>query len=345
MKALFNLLTAALALLGTPGPALAQDGREASATTPPAVSKAAFRRVAAQRQGQYSVPAGFTSGFVDADGTRLHYVEGGRGTPVVFVHGFGSTWKMWEPSLREFATQHRVIAIDMPGLGQSGPSSRGYASEEVSAVILAGIRKLTSEPIVYVCHDLCISASYPLVARNQGFIRKVVLMDSPIPDRAMFTYPGLSAEGPGLGWHFGFFAFGDVAERLIANDPKLFFRAFILDYAGKKELFTGPVLDELIEPYSRIANLRAAFSGYYAAHPRDVSQNEALLAEGRTLGIPTLVISGSKGVNDVLPKQVAARFMKDRSLLRTKILEGCGHWLLEECATEVNAELAPFLRD
>lgn len=345
MKAMTNWLAAAGVLLGTVGPATAQEQRRPSITTPPAVSMPALRRVAAQRRGQYSVPAGFTSGFVDAAGARLHYVAGGKGRPVVFVHGFGSTWKMWEPSLREFATRHRVIAIDMPGLGQSGPSSNGYASEEVSAVILAGIRKLTSEPIVYVCHDLCISASYPLVARNQGFIRKVVLMDSPIPDRAMLTYPGLSAEGPGLGWHFGFFAFGDIAERLIANDPKLFFSSFILDYAGKKELFTDPLLDELIEPYSRIANLRAAFSGYYAAHPRDVVQNEALLAQGRTLGIPTLVISGSEGVNDVLPKQVAARFMKDRSLLRTRILEGCGHWLLEECAAEVNAELAPFLED
>lgn len=90
-------------------------------------------------------------------------------------------------------------------------------------------------------------------------------------------------------------------------------------------------------------NLHAAFSGYYTAHPRDVAQNEALLAQGRTLGIPTLIVSGSEGVNDVLPKQVEALFMKDRSLLRTKILQGCGHWLLEECAPEVNAELRPFI--
>lgn len=339
----FNRMLMAAAVLGMVAPASAKYKKEPSITTAPAVSKAALRLVAAQRRGQYAVPAGFTSGFVDAAGTRLHYVAGGSGSPVVFVHGFGSTWKMWEPAMKEFAPRHRVIAIDLPGLGQSGPSTTGYSSEQVSAILLAGIRKLTSGPIVYVCHDLCLSASYPLVARNQGLIRKVVLMDSPIPDRAMLTYPGLTADGPGLGWHFGFFSFGDIAEKLIANDPKLFFSFFIRDYAGRKDVFVDPLLDELIEPYSRLANLHAAFSGYYTAHPRDVVENEALLTQGMTLNIPTLVISGSEGVNDVLPKQVAARFMTSQSLLRTKILQGCGHWLLEECSGEVIAELRPFI--
>ena len=59
-------------------------------------------------------------------------------------------------------------------------------------------------------------------------------MDSPIPDKAMWTYPGIVPKGPGLGWHFGFFEFGDIAEKLIANDPKLFMAYFINDYAGKR---------------------------------------------------------------------------------------------------------------
>ncbi|MFH4130688.1 alpha/beta hydrolase, partial [Acinetobacter baumannii] len=73
--------------------------------------------------------------------------------------------------------------------------------------------------IYYVSHDLGNTASYPLVANNQGYIKKAVFMDSPIPDRAMFEYPGYTADGPGLGWHFGYFSFGDIAEKQIANDP------------------------------------------------------------------------------------------------------------------------------
>ena len=314
-----------------------------SINTPPAVSKAALEKVRTDGHGQYAYPDGFKSDFIETKGVRLHYVSGGSGSPVVFVHGFGSTWKMWEPALTAFAAKRRVIAIDLPGLGQSEPSKTGYSAEATSEILLGAIKALTAEPVVYVCHDLCISASYPLVAKNQDLIRKVVLMDSPIPDKAMWTYPGIGPKGPGLGWHFGFFEFGDIAEKLIATDPKLFMAYFINDYAGKKETFTDALLDELIEPYSRISNLRAAFSGYYSAHSDSIRQNEALLAQGRQIRVPSMAISGEKGVNDVLPKQMAARFVVDRDAFKPVILPGCGHWLLEECAPQVIAELMNFI--
>ena len=291
------------------------------------------------------IPDGFKSDFVETKGIKLHYISGGSGSPVVFVHGFGSTWKMWEPAVEAFAAKHRVIAIDLPGLGQSEASKTGYSAEATSEILIGAIRALTAEPIVYVCHDLCISASYPLVAKNQDIIRKVVLMDSPIPDKAMWTYPGIVPKGPGLGWHFGFFEFGDIAEKLIANDPKLFMAYFINDYAGKKEIFTDALFDELIEPYSRIENLRAAFGGYYSAHSDSIRQNEALLSEGMRIKVPSLAISGEKGVNDILPKQMAARFVEDQGAFRAAILPGCGHWLLEECAPQVITELKKFVGD
>ena len=314
-----------------------------SIDTPPAASRAALEEVKANGRGQYAYPNGFKSDFVESRGIKLHFVSGGMGTPVVFVHGFGSTWKMWEPALVAFAAKHRVIAIDLPGLGQSEASKTGYSAEATSEILFDAIKALSAEPVVYVCHDLCISASYPLVAKNQDIIRKVVLMDSPIPDRAMWTYPGIVPKGPGLGWHFGFFEFGDIAEKLIVNDPKLFMAYFINDYAGKKETFTDALLDELIEPYSRIANLHAAFSGYYSAHSDSIRQNEALLSQGKQIIVPSMAISGEKGVNEVLPKQMAARFVADRNTFRPVILPGCGHWLLEECAPQVIAELMNFI--
>ncbi|MFH3639207.1 alpha/beta hydrolase, partial [Acinetobacter baumannii] len=126
--------------------------------------------------------------------------------------------------------------------------------------LIGAIKKIAGKgPIYYVSHDLGNTASYPLVANNQGYIKKAVFMDSPIPDRAMFEYPGYTADGPGLGWHFGYFSFGDIAEKQIANDPNLFFSYFIKTYAGKKEIFTPELLAELIEPYSTRDKLKAAF--------------------------------------------------------------------------------------
>ena len=161
------LVATAFVAFGTPA-ARAEIEKAPSIDTPPAVSKEALEQVRAGGRGQYAYPDGFRSNFVETRGIKLHYVSGGSGPPVVFVHGFGSTWKMWEPALKAFAAKHRVIAIDLPGLGQSEPSKTGYSGEATSEILLGAIRALTAEPVVYVCHDLCISASYPLVARKPG---------------------------------------------------------------------------------------------------------------------------------------------------------------------------------
>lgn len=316
-----------------------------SIETPPEVSKKLFEQVRAEKKGQYQYGAGLTSNFVESEGVRLHYVEGGsKGQPIVFVHGFGSTWKMWEPIMQAFMKNHKVIAIDLPGLGQSSPiKNQDYSAENTSKILLGAIKKVAGKgPIYYVSHDLANSASYPLVANNQGYIEKVVFMDSPIPDRAMFEYPGYTASGPGLGWHFGYFSFGDIAEKQIAIDPNLFFSYFIKGYAGKKEVFTEQLLAELIEPYSTRENLKAAF-GYYHSHAKSIAQNEALLANNKKITIPSMAFTGAKGVNEVLVKQMKARFVDDPSKFTAVILPDTGHWMTEESPKAVEATLSNFL--
>ncbi|GGO89011.1 hydrolase [Nocardioides phosphati] len=58
----------------------------------------------------------------------------GSGDPVLFVHGIGSRWQVFEPVLDRIARDHEVIAIDLPGFGASpmvdgvAPGPRGYAA-------------------------------------------------------------------------------------------------------------------------------------------------------------------------------------------------------------------------
>ncbi|HAS97333.1 MAG TPA: alpha/beta hydrolase, partial [Acinetobacter nosocomialis] len=148
--------------------------------------------------------------------------------------------------------------------------------------------------------------------------------------------------GPGLGWHFGYFSFGDIAEKQIANDPNLFFSYFIKTYAGKKEIFTPELLAELIEPYSTRDKLKAAF-GYYRSHADSIRQNEALLANGKKLTIPSMALTGQKGVNDVLVKEMRARFVADPAQYTAIILPDTGHWMVEENAEGVEKSLSNFL--
>jgi pimeloyl-ACP methyl ester carboxylesterase len=58
----------------------------------------------------------------------LNHVRRGAGEPVVLIHGIGSFWRMWEPILAPLAEEREVIAIDMPGFGESPPLPAGTPS-------------------------------------------------------------------------------------------------------------------------------------------------------------------------------------------------------------------------
>jgi pimeloyl-ACP methyl ester carboxylesterase len=52
-------------------------------------------------------------------GARVNYVEMGAGSPVVLVHGLSGCWQNWLENIPHLAKRHRVIAMDLPGFGES----------------------------------------------------------------------------------------------------------------------------------------------------------------------------------------------------------------------------------
>jgi 2-succinyl-6-hydroxy-2,4-cyclohexadiene-1-carboxylate synthase len=53
------------------------------------------------------------------DGLRLHVAIDGEGPPLVLLHGFTGSTETWAPLWATLATQHTVVAVDLPGHGQS----------------------------------------------------------------------------------------------------------------------------------------------------------------------------------------------------------------------------------
>ena len=55
----------------------------------------------------------------DVDGLRYHVVEAGRGEPIVLLHGFTGSARSWDGVMGQLGRHYRVIAIDLPGHGNS----------------------------------------------------------------------------------------------------------------------------------------------------------------------------------------------------------------------------------
>jgi len=94
--------------------------------------------------------------FVSVQGLRLHYVERGSGTPVVFIHGAKGSLQDWTLSLFDRAAERwRAIACDRPGCGYSERPPRGGGSPLAQARVLrAALTKLDVHRPVLVGHSL-----------------------------------------------------------------------------------------------------------------------------------------------------------------------------------------------
>ncbi len=58
-------------------------------------------------------------------GVKLHYLTAGHGTPLILLHGYAETSRMWRPIMPVLAKRFTVIAPDLPGIGDSGIPTDG----------------------------------------------------------------------------------------------------------------------------------------------------------------------------------------------------------------------------
>jgi alpha-beta hydrolase superfamily lysophospholipase len=61
----------------------------------------------------------FVSRTAEIDGVKLHYTTGGHGSPLILLHGYAETSRMWTPILPLLGEKFTVIAPDLPGIGDS----------------------------------------------------------------------------------------------------------------------------------------------------------------------------------------------------------------------------------
>jgi pimeloyl-ACP methyl ester carboxylesterase len=267
---------------------------------------------------------------VDANGVRLHYVIGGKGEPVVLLHGWAETWFTWRRIMPELSRHYTVIAPDLRGIGDSGRPTWGYDDNTLAEDVRQLLLKLGYKHALVVGHDLGTQVAYALAARHPETVGKLVLLDAPVP--GIPPWDDLLHD-PRL-WHWTFYNVPDLPEALITGREALYFSWFYRQIAVN----IGAVeedLAEVVRAYSQPGALRAGLA-YFRNFAEDARQN-AGYAEHK-LDMPVLALGGASG-NGTVPLEQMRLAATD---VQGGIIEDCGHWIPTEQPEELTRRLLAF---
>ncbi|WP_406224032.1 alpha/beta fold hydrolase [Streptomyces canus] len=98
---------------------------------------------------------GFEDRYADVNGTRLHYVIGGEGEPLVLMDGFPRTWHGLHKIMTPLAKHFRVIAVDYRGQGESDKPEGGYDKKNMAKDVYELVRSLGHELVNIAGGDRC----------------------------------------------------------------------------------------------------------------------------------------------------------------------------------------------
>ncbi len=123
--------------------------------------------------------AGAPGAFVDIDGARIHYVDTGRGEPVVLIHGFNGSTFGYRYTIAELARHYRVVAIDLLGCGYSARPAKGDYSLTAQAELVARVMdRLGVERAAVAGHSMGGSVAMRLALGHPARVSRLVLVDA-----------------------------------------------------------------------------------------------------------------------------------------------------------------------
>tara|TARA_R110001606_G_scaffold388580_2_gene554020 strand:+ start:47875 stop:48813 length:939 start_codon:yes stop_codon:yes gene_type:complete len=139
--------------------------------------------------------------FVTIMGNRMHYLEQGKGDPILMIHGLGGVAQNFSYSVMgQLAKTHRVIAIDRPGSGYSLRHPQSSASLAVQADVVAGlIDALKLDKPLIVGHSLGGAVALATALRHPDKVSRLALV-APLTHMPTETSKAFAALGVTWPW-------------------------------------------------------------------------------------------------------------------------------------------------
>ena len=267
----------------------------------------------------------------ELDGLEVYYTVRGRGPVTVLVHGLGGFAELWRYTIDALAPHGTVIAVDLPGFGQSAKPRRSYGLGFFADVLRRLMSALDVERVRLVGHSLGGGVAVAYALSSPGQVERLALISPVVPGfplrpSLVYRLMALPVMGELIGWL--------ITPRVCATALG---RCFFAGDPAEIEFLASHQYATRTTPEGRAAYL-STLRGVRADFTVGASATRAALARWPR---PALVIHGRQ--DPVVPIAHAEAVLQGFGRAEGRWLDRCGHFPQIEHAAAVNDWLGEFL--
>ncbi len=186
----------------------------------------------------------YRSKYANVLASRLHYVEVGKGAPIVLLHGNPTSTYLWRNVIPHLAKRGRVIAVDLIGMGKSGKPDISYRLNDHVRYFDEFMTKLGLKDVTLVLHDWGGGVGLDHAMRNEKNIRGVAFMEAVVKP---FKWDELSWPEAHL-----FRTMRSPDGEALMMDENYFVEKLVPAFAGRE--LDGEEMDAYRAPYKKRAH-------------------------------------------------------------------------------------------
>lgn len=258
-------------------------------------------------------PAAADTRWAKLDGARIHYVNYGKGDEaLVLVHGWTQNIDSWRDQLPDFAKRNRVIAIDLPGHGQSDKPQTTYSMDYFARAIDAVMSDAKVKRAVLMGHSMGTPVARQFYRKYPEKTLAIVIVDGslrPFGDKALMDRMIAGFRGPN---------YRDTATQMFKG-------------------MSGPNLQE--EAHARIQASFLNTPQHVVVSAMEGMADASIWGEDK-INVPVLAVMAK---NPFFPPNVEESFRALAPKMEFQMWDGVGHFLMMEKPKQFNEVALAFL--
>ncbi|GAA4271486.1 alpha/beta hydrolase [Aquimarina gracilis] len=266
-----------------------------------------------------------SSKFMDIDGIQVHYRDEGKGMPLVLIHGTGASLHTWDNWTEILKSNHRVIRMDLPAFGLTGPHpKKNYSINSYTNFLTKFFSKLQIDSLYLAGNSLGGNIAWNYAADHQNNVKKLILIDPS-------GYP--TGKKPSFIFR--------IAKTPILNSIVRYITPKSIIRKNLKQVYFDDqkVTEELVDRYHELALREGNRQAFIDRVKTSFKNNTKKL---KTLYVETLVLWGAE--DQWIPVHLGDNFVQDIPSSNLVVVPNTGHVPMEESPKESIKPVIDFLK-